>query len=83
MLDDKALIDALRHKELAGATLDVFDEEPLRVNSPLWYTPGLSITAHIAAISHSSLIVPIFVDNYRRYVNKQPLRYVVDFDKGY
>ena len=83
VLDDKALTDALQGKELAGATLDVFDQEPLPVDSPLWDTPGLSITAHIAAISHPSLIVPIFVENYRRYVSKQALRYVVDFDKGY
>jgi len=49
----------------------------------LWDTPNLSITAHIAAISHPELIAPIFIDNYRRYVQGQPLQYVVDFDAGY
>ncbi len=67
----------------AEEALDVFDEEPIPRKSPLWNTPGLSITAHIAAISHPSLIVPIFVENYRRYCDKQPLKYVVDFDRGY
>ena len=83
VVNGKALADALRNNELAGAALDVFDEEPIPRKSPLWNTPGLSITAHIAAISHPSLIVPIFVENYRRYCDKQPLKYVVDFDRGY
>jgi phosphoglycerate dehydrogenase-like enzyme len=83
VIDDEALIDALENKRLAGAALDVFDEEPVPKESPLWDTPNLTITAHIAAVSYPSLIVPIFVDNYRRYTNKQPLKYVVDFDAGY
>jgi phosphoglycerate dehydrogenase-like enzyme len=83
VINDAALIDALRNGGIAGAALDVFDEEPLPNDSPLWDTPNLSITAHIAAISHPDLITPIFIDNYRRYVQGQPLRYVVDFDAGY
>jgi len=83
VVNDAALIDALRNRQLAGATLDVFDEEPVPQDSTLWDTPNLLITAHIAAISHPSLIVPIFVENYYRYVHKQPLNYVVDFDAGY
>jgi phosphoglycerate dehydrogenase-like enzyme len=83
VVNGEALAAALRNNELAGAALDVFDEEPIPRKSPLWNTPGLSITAHIAAISHPSLIVPIFVENYRRYCDKQPLKYVVDFDRGY
>ena len=83
VVDDEALIDALRNNKLAGAALDVFNEEPIPRDSPLWDTPNLSITAHIAAVSHSSLIVPIFVENYRRYIEEQPLRYVIDFDAGY
>jgi len=83
IVNDEALIDALRNGKLAGAALDVFDEEPIPQNSPLWDTPNLSITAHIAAISHPSLIVPIFVDNYRRYMQQQPLKYTIDFDAGY
>ena len=82
-VDDAALVDALRSGQLAGATLDVFDEEPLPEDSPLWDAPNLNVTAHIAAISHPLLLVPIFIDNYRRYVSDQPLKYVVDFDAGY
>lgn len=83
VVDDKALIEALRNDRLAGAVLDVFDEEPVPSNSPLWDTPNLSMTAHIAAVSHPRLIVPIFVDNYRRYIAGQTLKYPVDFDTGY
>ena len=83
VINDEALIDALRNGKLAGATLDVFDEEPVPRDSPRWDTPNLLITAHIAAISHPSLIAPIFVENYRRYINKQPLKYIVDFSAAY
>lgn len=82
-IDDDALIAALQRGELAGAALDVFDEEPVAQGSPLWDAPNLTITAHIAAISHPSLIVPIFLKNYRRYCKNKTLDYIVDFDKGY
>lgn len=83
VIDDDALIVALENNRLAGAVLDVFDEEPIANDSPFWHTRNLSITAHIAAISHPSLIVPIFLENYRRYRDNQSLKYVIDFDKGY
>jgi phosphoglycerate dehydrogenase-like enzyme len=83
VIDEYALIAALQGGELAGAALDVFEEEPIPQDSPLWDAPNLSITAHIAAISHPSLIVPIFLKNYRLYCENQTLDYVVDFDKGY
>ena len=83
VIDDEALMKALRTGRLAGAALDVFDTEPLPEDSPLWTTPNLSVTAHIAAISHPLLIVPVFVENYRRFINEQPLNYVVDFGAGY
>ena len=83
VVDDDALIDALRNNTLAGAALDVFNEEPVPADSPLWETPNLSITAHVAAVSYTNLIVPIFIENYWRYIDKQPLKYVIDFNAGY
>ena len=83
VIDDAALIDALHNGRLAGAALDVFDQEPVPSDSPLWDTPGLSITAHVAAVSHPQLIVPVFIDNYRRYTKQQTLKYVINFDAGY
>lgn len=83
VIDEAALVDALEEGRLGGAALDVFEKEPVPADSPLWGAPGLSITAHIAAVSHPRLIVPIFVDNYRRHVGGLPLCHVVDFDAGY
>jgi phosphoglycerate dehydrogenase-like enzyme len=83
VVDDDALIAALTSGKLAGAALDVYDEEPVPQSNPLWDTPNLSMTAHVAAVSHPLLIVPIFVENYWRYVNGQTLRYTIDFTAGY
>lgn len=83
VIEDDALIDALQNGRLAGAVLDVFDNEPLPQGDPLWDAPNLRITGHIAALSHPALIAPIFIDNYRRYVDGRPLRHVVDFAAGY
>ena len=83
VVDHAALISALEQDALAGAVLDVFDEEPLPDDSPLWTTPNLRVTAHISAVSHPSLVVPIFVENLSRYRNQRPLKYIVDFEVGY
>lgn len=83
VVDQAALIEALRSGRLAGATLDVFDEEPLPQDNPLWDLATVNITAHISAVSDPALVAPVFNDNYRRYCNGEPLRYVVDFDAGY
>ena len=83
VIDDDALIAALESGHLGGAVLDVFDEEPLPNDSPLWDTPNLLITAHISAISHPLLLVPIFVDNYRRFIAGEPLQHLIDFGAGY
>lgn len=83
VVDDDALVGALESGRLAGATLDVFDEEPLPADSPLWQAPNLRITAHIAAVSHPALIAPVFVRNYRHFVAGEPLEYLVDFEAGY
>ena len=83
VVDNAALTMALSTGKLAAAVLDVFDEEPLPATSPLWEVPNLTVTAHVAAVSHPLLIVPVFVDNYRRFCAGKPLRYLVDFDAGY
>ncbi len=82
-VDESALIDALRQGCLAGAVLDVFAEEPLPRDHPLWSTPNTFVTAHTAARNYPPDIASIFVDNYRRYIQGQPLLYQVDFNLGY
>lgn len=83
LIDEPALVKALFAGELAGAVLDVFEKEPLDEDSPLWHTPKLLLTAHIAAISRPRDIARVFSENYRKYCNGEPLNYLVDFDRGY
>ena len=77
------LTAALDEQRIAGAILDVFDEEPLSRSNPIWNTKNLIVTAHIAAISHPLLVVPIFIDNYHRLREGRELQYLIDFDVGY
>ncbi len=82
-VDEAALAKALFAGELAGAILDVFEQEPLPEDSPLWSAPGLIVTAHVAARSWPGEIAKIFKENYHRYCNGEALRYRIDFERGY
>ena len=82
-VDEPALAEALQHGTIAGAVLDVFQQEPLPADHVFWRTPNLLITSHTAALSVPEDITPVFVDNYRRLLRGEPLRYRVDFDLGY
>jgi len=80
---ERDLVGAIKDQVIRGAVLDVFEEEPLPPDSPLWELPNVIITPHISAIDFPNDIVPIFYDNYRRFLEKRPLQYVVDFQRGY
>lgn len=82
-IHEEALIDALNQQTIGGAVLDVFQEEPLPNDHPLWQTPNTTITAHISAISYPEDITPIFINNYQNFINRQPLKYLIDFERGY
>jgi phosphoglycerate dehydrogenase-like enzyme len=82
-VDEFALAHALNRRTLAGAVLDVFTEEPLPHEHPLWSTPNTYITAHIAAINNPAEIVKVFINNYKRYIQGESLIYKVDFNLGY
>jgi phosphoglycerate dehydrogenase-like enzyme len=69
--------------QLRAAVLDVLPTEPLPEDDPLWTTPGVYITSHTAAPTETTDIVPLFLDNLSRYLDGQPLRYEVDFERGY
>jgi len=77
-LDD--LVAALRAGEIAGAGLDVFEQEPLPADHPLWTMPGVLITPHTAG--HGPFLddrrLQILLDNCRRFLAGEPLRNVVD-----
>jgi phosphoglycerate dehydrogenase-like enzyme len=85
LVDEPALIAALREKRIGGAALDVFPKEPLDAESPLWDVPNLLITPHTAALTDKlwERHYTLFSENLRRYLSGQPLLAVVDKRKGY
>jgi phosphoglycerate dehydrogenase-like enzyme len=84
-VDEAALIEALRAGEIAGAGLDVFEEEPLPEDSPLWGLTNAIITSHYAGLTpeYDNRAFAIFIDNLGRYQRGEPLRNVVDKRLGY
>jgi phosphoglycerate dehydrogenase-like enzyme len=82
-VDESALVDALTNKDIAGAVLDVTSQEPLPLEHPFWMTPNLLLTFHTSAISYPEDILRIFIENYRLYLEGKPLKYLVDFERGY
>jgi len=83
VVDEAALLDALRSNGLGGVVLDVFDEEPLPQGHPLWEFGNVVVTPHISGPSTPGEIAPIFDDNLRRYLAGRTLRYVADRERGY
>lgn len=70
VLDEQALVEALRDKRLAGASLDVFRQQPLPIDSKLWHEPGLLITPLVGGMSNIYLdqAYPIVRDNLRQFL---------------
>lgn len=85
LIDETALIDALRGGKIGGAALDVFDKEPLPADSPLWDLDNLLILPHTAGISEKmwERHYALFSENLRRYFAGQPLLGLVDKNSGY
>jgi len=85
LIDNNALVAALRGKKIGGAAVDGFDEEPLPPNPPYWTLDNCLITPHIAALTeklwerHYSL----FADNLFRFMTGKQLRCLVDKQRGY
>lgn len=85
LVDQDALVKALKEKRIAGAGLDVATPEPLPADSPLWTCPNLVITPHNSgnAPIRQERAVALVAENVRRYSNDLPLMNVVDKLKGY
>jgi glyoxylate/hydroxypyruvate reductase len=85
VVDELALIEALKSGHLRGAALDVVGHEPLAADSPLWDMPNVAITPHSmsTAFDENERLTTLFCDNLRRYLAKQPLRNVIDKMRGY
>jgi phosphoglycerate dehydrogenase-like enzyme len=82
-VDESALIEALNHNKIAGAVLDVFEQEPLPKEHPFWTTPNLLMTFHTSAPSFPEDIAKVFIENYKLFNEGKPLKYQVDFERGY
>jgi phosphoglycerate dehydrogenase-like enzyme len=85
VLDQDALIAALRDGRIAGAGLDVSTPEPLPDDSPLWDMPNVILGQHSSGHSpfNHDRITTIFADNLERFRRGEPLENVIDRARGY
>jgi phosphoglycerate dehydrogenase-like enzyme len=85
LVDEAALIDAVRSGRIAGAALDVFFEEPLPADHPLWDIPGVIVSPHMSGdfLGWAPALVELFAENLERWQRGQPLLNIVDKQRGY
>ncbi len=85
VVDEQALIQALREERIAGAGLDVFWQEPLPPDSPLYDLPNVILTPHVsgATAAYNDRATDLFAENLRRYLVGEPLLNLVDKTLGY
>lgn len=84
-VDERALIEALWTDRIAGAALDVFAQEPLPADSPLWSMLNVIVSPHICGDFEGweRVVVDLFVENLGRFVRGEPLRNPVDTNAGF
>jgi phosphoglycerate dehydrogenase-like enzyme len=85
LVDEAALIDTLRRRAIAGAALDVTDEEPLPASSELWKLDNVFITPHISAVSEFlwDRQTELLLENLERWFGSRELVNLVDKKRGY
>jgi phosphoglycerate dehydrogenase-like enzyme len=85
LIDEAALLRALETRQIGGAALDVFVQEPLPADSPMWTAPNLLITPHSAGFTDRmwQRHYALFSENLRRYIAHEPLLSQVDIRAGY
>ena len=83
LVQEDPLMDALQKGQIAGAVLDVFNEEPLPANHPLWSLDNVIITPHISGPSIPEDMTRIFLENLEKFETGKQLKGVVDPKKGY
>lgn len=85
LIDEPTLLAALRSGHLGGASLDVFEEEPLPADSPFWQMPNVIVSPHSGSTSdrENERLTNLFCENLRRFLQGEPLLNVLDVDKLY
>jgi phosphoglycerate dehydrogenase-like enzyme len=85
IIDEGAMVEALRSGQLGGAVLDVFEREPLDPASALWELPNVVISPHSAGVrpDHWSEVIDLFIENLRRFQRGESLLNLVDCEAGY
>jgi phosphoglycerate dehydrogenase-like enzyme len=85
VIDQAALIEALRENRIAGAGLDVFEHEPLEAESALWDLENVILTPHVSGgfKNYNGVCCELFAANLRRFRAGQPLFNLVDRSMGY
>jgi phosphoglycerate dehydrogenase-like enzyme len=85
IIDTEALIASLRNAHLGGASLDVFPQEPLPPDHPLWTTPNVILTPHTSGFrrGHWDEVIELFGDNIERWLKGEPLKYRIEPELGY
>lgn len=85
LIDQTALVEALRNHQIAGAALDVFEEEPLPEESPLWELENVILSPHISWLSAhlQQEMLNLFLENLNRYLARLPLYNIIDPEQGY
>lgn len=82
-LNETALLAAMDENQVRFAVLDVFDQEPLPVDNPLWNHPNVTITPHISAVTTPSEAVDCFIETLENLEWNKPLRNKVDVIEGF
>ncbi len=77
------LLEMIDKKQLSGASLDVFRNEPLPQEHPFWKHPRINITPHIASVTDPKKVIGQIFENYKRMLENLPLKNLIELRKGY